>query len=112
MKKYDKIDWEQINPMEAFRISDKETKEKIIKLWIFKIRKDNEEAKLIIPSFLCTINKNDKIRKDYYPFYHQVFWFLLLDLKDIKFALSDLEMICKNMNQYTFPNWAMIQLIK
>ena len=102
------IDYDKIEPMEIYYRWTQETKDKMLDLKIFK----EKNWELIVPSFKCEIHKNDKIKKDYFPFMHQVFWFNLMELKDVNFALSDLEICLQWANQFTFPNWTMVKLFK
>jgi hypothetical protein len=39
--KYNEINWDSITPIEAFKLSEKETKEKMIKLKVFKFYKND-----------------------------------------------------------------------
>jgi len=106
------IDFDKIEPfdlMQRLKLEkDTEMINRIIKAKVFKIR----DWELIIPSFPCIITKWDKPRKNHFPFMHQVFWFNLMELKDVKFAISEVEMIVKWVWQYMFPNGTVVQLVK
>lgn len=87
---------------------DTELIKRILNAWIFKI----EDKEFTILSYPCIVIKNDKPRKDWFAFNHQVFWYCLMEFKDIKFAISELERILKWEKQYTFPNWTTVKLDK
>jgi len=86
---------------------------KIFDLHIF----EKKEDELIIPKYKCVITKKDKWweitpRENYFPFFHQVFWFLLQELKNIDFALNELDSILNKKESFLFPNWTIAKFIK
>lgn len=107
------IDFEQVSPTDIMHLlkhrKDKETIDRILKLKIFEVR----DWKLIIPSFKCV--KHKTIWKDaqqfslWFPFQHQVFWYCLMDFKDIMFAITEVERIMKWEKQYWFPNGTLVE---
>ena len=109
------IDFENTTPTEVFKTFPEHRKE-ILAMWILKLKDNPNEPswkEFVIPSILCEKLwnwENWKRYKYYFPFYHQVFWFLLQELKDVKFALSELQII--KWNWYTFPNWNFVEVIK
>jgi hypothetical protein len=97
--------------MQILKINkDKERIDKILKLWIFKVA----NQKLSILSYKCITTKqvlNDsKQFKNWFPFNHQVFWFSLMEMKDLDFAISETKRVLEWERQYLFPNGAMVQL--
>jgi len=108
------IDYEKIEPWEVMQIlknnKDKERIDKILDLWIFKVR----DKELIIPSFKCIKTKQvwneSKQFKEWFIFNHQVFWFSLMEMKDLDFAISETKRILQWERQYLFPNGTMVQL--
>jgi hypothetical protein len=107
------IDYENITPSEIFK-KFPEYRQEMVDIWVLKIRKNPRATnwiEFIIPSFKCErlISWKELIRlKVWFPFYHQVFWFLLSELKDVKFALSELKLAKDSW--YTFPNWNILTL--
>lgn len=126
MKNNKEFDFENTSPIEVFFKFPK-SRQKILDLNILKIKNkktwkdfkpwiDNiQDKEIIIPSFKCikTHFKDWKeTRKEslWFPYYHQVFWFLLIELKDIWFAISELERISNDF--FKFPNGNIVELDK
>lgn len=111
---YEKLDYENITPIDIMNflklMKDKERIDKILALGIFKLR--NKE--LIIQSYRCItikdIWKSTQQYKKFFPFNHQVFWFSLMEMKDLDFAISETKRILQEERQYMFPNGNMVQL--
>ena len=108
------IDYEKADPLEIMQKlkanKDKDRIDKILKMKIFEVK----DWKLIIPSFKCNNTKQvwheNKQFKSWFPFTHQVFWFELIETKDLDFAISEVNRILKWEKQYLFPNGTMVQL--
>ena len=109
---YSKLDYEKIEPLEIMNFlklkQDKERIDKILDLWIFKAK----DWKLTIPSDKCTFNKEWRNYKNWFIFKHQIFWFALMEMKDLDFAISEVKRILGWERQYMFPNWTLVALDK
>jgi len=111
---YKELDYESIEPIEIMNFlklkKDKDRIDKILKLKIFKVR----DWELIIPSFKCITIKNEWREtiqfKKFFPFPHQIFSFLLIEMKDLDFAISETKRILKWEKQYSFPNGNVVKL--
>ena len=108
------IDYETIEPFTLMQKlkwqNDKERIKQILDLWIFTSR-DN---KLVIPSYKCTTNKKiwneSKQFKSWFAFNHQIFWFSLMEMKDLDFAITEVKRILQWEKQYLFPNGTLVTL--
>ena len=108
------IDYEKAEPLDIMQMlkwhKDKERIDKILNLWIFKVR----DKELIIPSYKCIKTKQvwneSKQFREYFAFNHQVFWFSLMEMKDLDFAISEVKRIIQWERQYIFPNGTMVAL--
>ena len=113
---YKNLDYEHLEPLEIMNFlklkKDTERIKKILDLWIFKAK----DWKLTILSDKCTINKKfwneTKNYKNWFPFRHQAFWFTLMDMKDLDYAISEVKRILQWERQYMFPNGTLVSLDK
>lgn len=87
-------------------------KEWLLKNKIFAFKEKNWEKEVIIPSFECKVHKWKETFRKYFPFYHQVFWFLCIEFNNLDFAKSEFETFVKGQWIYTFWNGAVYEIIK
>lgn len=124
MKWKKEIDYENITPMEIFK-KFPNFRKKILSLNILKLKnKENwkdldlenlawvekEKIEIVIPEFKCIRRDKEKQASIWFPYFHQVFWFLLMELKDVWFAISELERISNQF--FKFPNGIIVELDK
>ena len=110
------INYETVEPLDIMQIlktnKDKERIDKILGLWIFKAT----DWELKIQSYKCITEKKvwNETRnfKNWFPFHHQIFWFALMEMKDLDFAITEVKRVLEWERQYLFPNWTLIQLDK
>ncbi len=104
------INYDEITPIEVFK-KFPEFRKRMLENKILKFEDDENSINwktFVIPSFKCRKRQWEKQFSLWFPYYHQVFWFLLQELKDVKFALLELERIAWDI--YTFPNWNIVEL--
>ena len=99
-----------MQPMDIF-LKYKEHREWMLDRKIFKIKKDWENVKMVIPSFECKMTRWDTTKKEWFPLPHQAFRFLMEDLNDLKFAMTEYDTFVRPNKAYDFPNWTKAELI-
>lgn len=116
-----KIDFNNTSPIEVFK-KYPEFRKRILKnkiLWLknkktWKVANiaidKTEDIELVIPSFECIKRVKEKRMSVWFPYFHQVFWFLLKEMRNVSFALSELERISYDF--YQFPNGTIVELDK
>jgi len=109
-----KIDYEKDEPLDIMNIlkvnKDKTRIDKILDLWIFKAK----DWELRVQSYKCNTEKRiwneTRNYKSWFPFHHQVFWFSLMEIKDLDFAITEVKRVLEWERQYIFPNWTLVAL--